>query len=61
MTKQNWIHKELCRCEKSHKDLLKLMRSHWRKISKNHKRHNRKFFWQVDKDFDAKCRKESEK
>lgn len=54
MTKQNRIHKKLCEWEKSHKDLLKSMCSYRSCIQKNHKRHNRKFWWQWNKDYNAK-------
>lgn len=58
MTKQNWNHRDLCRWEKYHKGFHKLILMHRWNIKKNHKYHNRKFWRQVDKDFDAKCRKE---
>lgn len=60
MTKQNRIHKKLCEWEKYHKNLLKSIRLDRIYITKNHKRHNRKFWRQVDKDFNAKWRKENE-
>lgn len=57
MTRQNRIHKDLCEWEKGHKKLLKDMQ---RANPRSHRtRKNRKFFRQLDKDFEAKWRKEN--
>ena len=58
MTKQNKIHKDLCRWEQEHKELLKDIQ----RANPRHKRtkKNRKFFKPLEKDFQAKWRKEQD-
>lgn len=59
MTRQNKIHKDLCRWEKGHKVLLKNIQRACPRNKRSKK--NRKFFRQLDKDFEARWKKENDK
>lgn len=58
MTRQNAIHRHVVKCEKHRKSILKIVQQNneGRKVTRSYK--NRKWFRQLDKDFDARWRKE---